>query len=169
MLLGDRRLDEALTDGINILEINPDAVPNVEIEISRILALQGRLEEAVAAALQLPKASTAIRRWRCWSTHPAECEDEADAALRLLKASRSSAATGRARAPRSWIPIRLAEIYAFRGRPNMAFSILSAKLDDFETTPERSNLHVVSPPRIAPCPVPEAVEHRSSVGGVSHR
>ena len=85
MLLGDGRLEEALATLRGALGINPDASPDLEIEISRILTLQGRPEEATTAALQLPAGKYRDQAMALLVAAPGH-RDEADAALRRLEA-----------------------------------------------------------------------------------
>lgn len=136
-LMAADRLDEALAAFRTALEINADTPPNVRIEIARILALQGRLEEAVTAALQLP---------------PGKYRDQALALLRDAPGRRAEADAALARleayvpAPPQDTPehttmdsIRLAEIHAWRGSTDKAFAILHGHRDELEGITEAAS------------------------------
>ena len=133
MLLGDGRLEEALSTYEALFAINPDADPDIKIEISRILALQGRREEAAAAALLLPAGKCRDQAMALLVAAPGRRE-EANAALRRLEAYVPAPPIDR---PEHTIidSVRLAEIYAYRGRPDDAFATLMAKLESLRTHP----------------------------------
>ena len=134
LLLGDGRLEEALATYEALFAINPDASPDLKIEISRILALQGRLEEATTEALLLPAGKYQDQAMALLFAAPGR-RAEADAALRRLEVY--------VPAPPMDTPehtvmdsVRLAEIYAYRSQPDEAFAILMAKLDSLRPHPQ---------------------------------
>ena len=135
ILIAGGRLEDALATYQTLMTLNPDAGPDVEIEISRILALQGRLDEAASAALKLPAGKYRDQAMALLVAAPGR-RDEADAALRRLEAyvpvppMDSSQHT-------VMDSVRLAEIYAFRGRPDQAFATLDAKLTSLKTRPQK--------------------------------
>ena len=135
MLIAGGRLDEALDNYRALLEINPDVTADFEIEIARILVLQGRLDEAAEAAMQLPPGKYRDQAMALLHALPGR-RAEADAALRRLEAY--------VPAPPQDTPdhtvmdsVRLAEIYAFRGMSDRAFATLSAALESLRQRSER--------------------------------
>ncbi len=122
LLLGTGRLDEALAEYRKTLELNPEAGPDVRISILQILVLQGRYDEAQSALAQIAEGS--LRDYGLALMHQAPgVRAAADAALgRLAAASPSDIADS----------IRLAELYAFRGMSDEAFSTLRRQSDALE-------------------------------------
>jgi TolB-like protein/DNA-binding winged helix-turn-helix (wHTH) protein/Flp pilus assembly protein TadD len=103
------RLDEAETELREAQTLNPNLGTGVDLAIARILVLQRRFDEAGAAIARLPEGE--IRdHGLALLAHAQGRRAEADAALdRLLAQSK--------RTP----DIRLAEVYAFRGKIEDAF------------------------------------------------
>ena len=134
MLIADGRLDDALVNYREMLEINPEVIADYAIEIPRILTLQDRLAEAATAAMDLPQGKyrdQALALLHALPDHRAE----ADAALRRLEAY--------VPVPPQDTPdhtvmdsVRLAEIYAFRGMNDRAFATLAKKLESLRPRSE---------------------------------
>ena len=126
LLLADERLGESLAEYRNILQISPGAGPDVELEIVRILALQGRYAEARAAALQFPAG-----RYRDHGLallfREADHLAEADAALARLSGPQDSAIDSIDDDIMN--TVRLAEVQAFRGSKGDALETLEAKME----------------------------------------
>ena len=134
MLIAAGRLDEALSAFRTLMEINPDAGPESEVEIPRILALLGRHAEAQAAALRLPRGR--FRDHALALLHPsADYRAEADAALERLE---SYVPAPEVNLPEFTImdSVRLAEAYASRGMTDQAFGTLQRKLASLARHPE---------------------------------
>jgi len=146
----DGRYDEALASFSALREINPGSNPKITIEIVRILALQRRHDDAAAEASGLP---------------PGNLRDQAMALLHAAPAHREAADAALARlevytpVPPQDTPelttldsVQLAEIYAFRGRNDEAFSVLETKRDSFARHPERRLYlwHLRSESRLSP-------------------
>jgi TolB-like protein/DNA-binding winged helix-turn-helix (wHTH) protein/Tfp pilus assembly protein PilF len=134
VLMAAGRLDEALSNYRTLLELNPDVGPNVEVEISRILALQGRADEAAAAAMRLPPGEFrdhAMALLHGSSPH----RKEADAALRRF-ADHVSGDSARLPDHAVMDSVRLAETYAFLGSNDEAFATLTTRLEELEKHPE---------------------------------
>ncbi len=113
MLLRNGQLEEALAEFRRSLELNPDAGPQLETEIARVLILLGRHDEALAVIARLPSGS-----WRNFALallHDVPGQrGNSDAALaRLTAASRDVMDR-----------VHLGEAYAFRGRMDNAFDVL---------------------------------------------
>ena len=106
-------LPGGLAEHRRVLELNPDAGPEVEGEIARILILLGRDAEAAAVIAKMPEGN-----WRDYPLalmHRApERRHEADAALERL-AAHADAIGDR---------IHLAEALVYRGRREEALSAL---------------------------------------------
>ena len=124
MAAGD--FDDALATYRTLFEVNPDAGSDRELEISRILTLLGRHEEAAAAALRLPEGRHRDQAMALLHGVPAQ-RAESDAALRRLEALEPAPPD----TPQDLVmdSVRLAEIYAYRGQSDKAFGVLSAKRD----------------------------------------
>jgi TolB-like protein/DNA-binding winged helix-turn-helix (wHTH) protein/Tfp pilus assembly protein PilF len=133
-LMAAGRLDEALASYRTLLELNPDVGPNVEVEIPRILTLQGRAEDAAGAAMRLPPGEFrdhAMALLHGSSRH----RIEAAAALRRFEDHVSGDS---ARLPDHAVmdSVRLAETYAFLGSNDEAFAALTTRLEELEQHPE---------------------------------
>lgn len=116
ILFADGQLDEALSEYRKVLEFNPDAGPEVEIEIARVLVLQRRYDEAQSAIAQLPEGK--YRDHGLALLYQASGQlNGADAALKRLAAQPGDTMDS----------IRLAEVYAFRGMSEEAFASLQEK------------------------------------------
>ena len=125
VLIADGRLEEAMATYQALMGANPDASPDIEIEISRILALLGRLHEAASPALELPAGKYRDQAMALLGALPGH-RDEADAALHRLEAYVPAS-------PQDTLEytimdsVRLAETYAYRGDRTRAFATLTAK------------------------------------------
>jgi TolB-like protein/DNA-binding winged helix-turn-helix (wHTH) protein len=124
MLLADLRLDEAMSEYRSVLELSPDAGPDVEIELVRIFVLQGRDAEAYAAAHELPEGKYRDHGLALLYRAPGY-QREADAALARLAAQRGDVTEGLTIDIMD--DIRLAEVQVFRGLHKEAFQTLTGK------------------------------------------
>lgn len=128
------RLDEALENYRTLLEIKPGTTVENQLEISRILTLQGRFDEAAAEALRLPEG-----RYR----------DHALAVLHAAPGHRAAADAAFARLTNAASPpdhgsfqyvimesVRIAEAHAARGQPDAAFSTLARQHEALAGRPE---------------------------------
>ena len=140
VLLADGRFDEAMSEYRSVLELNPDAGLDVEIELVRIQVLQGRDAEAYAAVTRMPEGKYRDHGLALLYRAP-DHRAEADAALARLIRRRSEAADSIAGGVMD--DIRLAEVQAFRGMTEEAFATLARKKDALERGPD-SELPVVS-------------------------
>jgi tetratricopeptide (TPR) repeat protein len=140
LLLADHRFDEAMSEYRSVLELNPDAGLDVEIELVRIHVLQGRDAEAYAAVTRMPEGKYRDHGLALLYRAP-DHRAEADAALARLIRRRSEAADSIAGGVMD--DIRLAEVQAFRGMTEEAFATLARKKDALERGPD-SELPVVS-------------------------
>ena len=111
--MADHQLDEAAAEYRQVLDLNPNAGWDVEIEIARILIMQGRFDEARAEIGRAP---------------PGKYRDYALALLFNTPGDRANADAALARLAANPVEImdfiRLAEIYAFRGMNDRAFATL---------------------------------------------
>lgn len=123
LLAGDQ-FDEALSEYQSVLELNPDAGPDVEIELVRIGILQGRDAEVHAAVTKMPAGKYRDHGLALLYRVPAH-RVEADAALARLAAQQGATTEGIGADIMD--EIRLAEVRAFRGMPEAAFHTLSEK------------------------------------------
>ena len=128
ILLADERLDEAMSEYRKILEFNPDAGSNVEIEIVRILALQRRYDEAQSAIAKLPEGKHRDYGLALMYQAPGG-RAEADAALARLVAQPDDDQSFDEDIVDA---IRLAEVQAFRGMNDRAFESLENKKSSLE-------------------------------------
>jgi len=140
VLLAGGRFDEAMSEYRDVLELNPDAGLDVEIELVRIQVLQGRDAEAYAAVTRMPEGKYRDHGLALLYRAP-DHRAEADAALARLIRRRSEAADSIAGGVMD--DIRLAEVQAFRGMTEEAFATLARKKDALERGPD-SELPVVS-------------------------
>ncbi|HET7203120.1 MAG TPA: winged helix-turn-helix domain-containing protein [Steroidobacteraceae bacterium] len=116
-LLAAGRLDEARAEFLRSVEIAPETAPDVEVDLVRILLLEGKHAEALAQAERWPGgpdrdfvlalANLELRR-----------DTDADAAAARLRAG-----TGPAEA------VRLAELHAHRGEHDRAFEWIGTAYD----------------------------------------
>jgi TolB-like protein/Flp pilus assembly protein TadD len=124
-LMADGRFEEALSSYETMADLNLNVSPDWTIEIPRILALLGRYEEAVPAALRLPpgkyRDQAMSLMFRASGHH-----DEAAAALARLEAY-VPAPPLEGPQDRIMDAVRLAETYAFTGRTDTAFETLASK------------------------------------------
>ena len=128
ILLADERLDEAMSEYRKILEFNPDAGSNVEIDIVRILALQRRYDETHSAIAKLPEGKQRDYGLALMYQAPGG-RAEADAALARLVAQPDDDQSVDADIVDG---IRLAEVQAFRGMKDRAFESLENKKSSLE-------------------------------------
>jgi thioredoxin-like negative regulator of GroEL len=114
MLLANGQLEDALAECQRALELNPNAGPNLNVNIARTLILLGRHTEALPYIDRLPEGPQ--RDFVLALLHRAPgMARESDAALERLAA-----------APREIVDqVRLAEAYADRGRTDDAFELLT--------------------------------------------
>ena len=129
ILLAGGRFDEAISEYRSVLELNPDAGLDVEIELVRIYVLQGRDAEAYAAVTRMPEGKYRDHGLALLYRAP-DHRAEADAALARLIRRRSSAADSIFGGVID--DIRLAEVQAFRGMTEEAFATLAKKKDALE-------------------------------------
>ena len=115
-LLADGQLNEALSEFRQALELSPDVGSQVNIEIVRILVLQLRYDEAQSTIAQVPEGKFRDHGLALLYQAPGRLA-EADVALKRLAAQRGD----------TMDRIRLAEVYAFRGMSEEAFSSLQAE------------------------------------------
>jgi len=120
-LLADSQLDEALSEFRRALELSPDAGLQVNIEIIRILVLQRHYDAARAAIAQLPEGKYRDHGVALLYQAPGGLA-EADRALKRLATQLEDTMDS----------IRLAEVYAFRGMNNQAFSSLQREKNALE-------------------------------------
>lgn len=113
LLMADHQLDEAAAEYRQVLDLNPNAGWDTEIEIVRILIMQGRFDEARTQIGRAP---------------PGKHRDYALALLFDAPGDRASADAALARLAANPVEImdfiRLAEVYAFRGMTDRAFATL---------------------------------------------
>lgn len=124
LLIAAGHLDEAMAEYRRLLELRQDAGPDIEIEIPRILVLQGRDAEAHAAAMKLPEGWFRDQALALLYRVPAH-RAEADAALTRLIERRYAEA--QSIGDDIMFNIRLAEVQAFRGMSDDAFATLTQK------------------------------------------
>ena len=114
------RFQEAKTELEQARELNPDLGPELELAIARILIVQNRLDDARALIEQLPEGD--LRDHGLALLYHAEGRaEEADDALARLAAESTRA-----------VDIRLAEVYAYRGMTEQAFTTLGGLLEAVE-------------------------------------
>ena len=113
LLIAAGRLDEAMSEYRKVLDLNPDAGPDIRIDIVRILVLQERYDEATAMVSQLADGKFRDFGLALLYLTP-DWRAEADAALERLAARPEDVLDS----------VRLAEVYAFRGMTEEAFSSL---------------------------------------------
>jgi TolB-like protein/DNA-binding winged helix-turn-helix (wHTH) protein len=111
-LLAAGRLEDAKSELLKTLELNPNFGWGVELAIARILVLQRRFEAARSAIARLP-VGAARDHGLALLSHALGRQADADAAVeRMVAVSNQSP------------DIRLAEVYAFRGMIDKAFLAL---------------------------------------------
>jgi tetratricopeptide (TPR) repeat protein len=126
-LFGAGQLDEALSEFRRVLEINPDAGTDIELEIVRILVLQRRFDKAVAAADALPAGKYFDHAQALLHPVPGRAAAAESALQRLVEQE----ATAPAAPFDQWImeSVNLAEVLAWHGRYDEAFAVLDRKLE----------------------------------------
>ena len=124
VLLASGHLAEARSEYRNVLELNPDAGLDVEIELLRIDVLRGRDADAYAAVTRMPEGKYRDHGLALLYRTPVH-RAEADAALaRLIRRQgvvEDSITDG------VMDDVRLAEVQAFRGMTEEAFATLIGK------------------------------------------
>jgi tetratricopeptide (TPR) repeat protein len=123
-LMADGQFDEAMSEFRSVLELNPDAGLDVEIELVRLHALQGQDTEALAAASRMPKGKYRDHGLALLYRAPGH-RVESDAAYARLLAQQSDVTEGVGSDIMD--EIRLAEVQAFRGLDDAAFATLDGK------------------------------------------
>ncbi len=113
LLMADHQLDEAAAEYRQLLELNPEAGWDIEIEITRIYILQGRFDEARKEIARMPQGKYRDHALALLFKAPGGRAD-ADAALARLTANPVEIMD----------VVRLAEIHAFRGVNDRAFATL---------------------------------------------
>lgn len=123
-LMADEQFDAAMSEFRGVLELNPDAGPDIEIELVRIHVLQGQDSKAFAAVSRMPKGKYRDHGLALLYRAPIH-RVESDAAYARLLAQKSGGTVGVG----SDIidEIRLAEVQAFRGLDDGAFATLNGK------------------------------------------
>lgn len=121
LLLADGQLDEAMSEYRRVLELNPDAGLDVDIEIVRILVLQRRYDEAQSAVARFPEGKIRDHGLALLYQAPGRLA-QADVALKRLAAQSGDMMDS----------IRLADVYAFRGMSDQAFASLQREKDALE-------------------------------------
>ncbi len=122
------RLEEAEAEFLKVLDLSPEMGADTEIEVARVLAAQGRHEEARSHALRLPSGPMRDHVLALLFDAPGQ-RAEADAALGRL-AGREDRDTMQS--------VRLAEIYALRGRPDDAFAEVSRYMAGLDPADRRT-------------------------------
>jgi TolB-like protein/DNA-binding winged helix-turn-helix (wHTH) protein/Tfp pilus assembly protein PilF len=133
VLLADGRFDEAMSEYRSVLELNPDAGLDVEIELVRIRVLQGRDAEAYTAVSRMPEGKYRDHGLALLYRAP-DHGAEADAALARLIRRQSEPAGSIVGGVMD--DIRLAEVQTFRGMTEEAFATLARKKDALEHGPD---------------------------------
>ena len=133
-LLAAGRLDEALAAFRTALEMHTGMNPDAEIEIARILVLQGRFDEAGLAAQRLPAGKYRDQALAVLAKAPSH-RPEADAALARLEAYVPTPAMNTP-AHTTMDAVRLAEAYVSRGWNDKAFATLTDQRDALAKTGE---------------------------------
>jgi TolB-like protein/DNA-binding winged helix-turn-helix (wHTH) protein/Tfp pilus assembly protein PilF len=114
------RFQEAEAELQRARELNPDFGPELDLAIARILILQKRLEEARALVEQLPEGELR-NHGLALLYHSEGRKKELDDVLEQLAAESTAA-----------VDIRLAEVYAFCGMTEQAFTTLQGLLEGIE-------------------------------------
>ena len=123
-LLADEQFDAAMSEFRSVLEVNPDAGPDIEIELVRIYALQGQDTEAFAAVSRMPKGKHRDHGLALLYRAPGH-RAESDAAYARLLAQQGDVTEGVGSDIMD--DVRLAEVQAFRGQDDGAFATLNGK------------------------------------------
>jgi TolB-like protein/DNA-binding winged helix-turn-helix (wHTH) protein len=129
MLVACERYDEARSEFEAVLELDPDAGPEMRIELIRIDVLQGRDSQAYEAIGQLPEGFFRDYGLALLDRTPAR-RMESDAAFERLLAQQGDFSGGVAR--NIVEDIMLAEVQAYRGKQDDAFATLDRKKDALE-------------------------------------
>ena len=123
-LLADEQFDAAMSEFRSVLELNPDAGPDIEIELVRIHALQGQDTEAFAAVSRMAKGKYLDHGLALLYRAPGH-RAESDAAYARLLAQQGDVTESVGSDIMD--DIRLAEVQAFRGQDDGAFATLNGK------------------------------------------
>lgn len=126
-LLAAGQLDKALATFRTALEMDSGMNPDTEIEITRILLLQGRFDEAASAANHLPSGKYRDQALALLGKAP-RYGAEADSALARLEAYVPTPPLDTP-AHTTMDTVRLAEAYVSRGEHDKAFSTLIGQRD----------------------------------------
>jgi TolB-like protein/DNA-binding winged helix-turn-helix (wHTH) protein/Tfp pilus assembly protein PilF len=121
MLLMNGQLDEALAEQRKVLEINPQADPDVQAQIVQTLVLLQRYDEAWSVTARIPPGKEKDYAIALQHEVPGR-RAEADAAL-----TRLAAVTNDFRST-----IHVADVYMSRGMTDEAFSLLEEERDALE-------------------------------------
>lgn len=128
------QLDEALVSYRTALELRADTNPEVEIDIVRILVMQGRYAEAASTAMRLPAGRYRDQALSLLANAPRH-RAESDAALARLEAHVPTPPTNTP-GHTTLDTVRLAEAYVLRGRHDEAFAALLSQRDALARTGE---------------------------------
>jgi TolB-like protein len=123
-LMVDGRLDEAMKEYRGVLDLSPEAGPDIEVELVRIDVLKGLDAEAHAGAMRLPEGRFRDHGLALLYRSP-EFRAESDAALERLTRIPSEGTTNVGEDIMNHV--RLAETQAFRGMIDAAFATLRQK------------------------------------------
>lgn len=149
-LMADGRLEEALSSYETMVDLNLNVSPDWTIEIPRILALLGRYEEAVPAALRLPPGKYRDQAMSLMSRASGHHEEAAAALARLEAYVPAPPLEG----PQDRImdAVRLAETYAFTGQNDKAFESLTSKYEELNrrTDPDLYTWYLSHELRLSP-------------------
>ena len=133
MQLAAGKYDESLATYRTLLEMNPQANLDTRADVARILVLLGRFDGAAMEVMRLPAGKYRDQALALLASSPAH-RDEADAALRRLE--RNVPKPQDTREMRVMDALRLAEIYAYRGRHDAALATLTNMKDEFAGQPD---------------------------------
>ncbi len=112
------QLEEALVETRNAKALNP--APELDVDIARLLTLEGRHDEARAVVAAMPEGKHRDQALAMLFQAPG-LRPESDAALKRLALRSRVASDSESSA------VRLAEAYALRGMKNEAFAVLAAE------------------------------------------
>lgn len=113
LLLANGQFEEALTEFRKVQEIRPRGEPEISNEIAHVLILLRRYAEASAEALNVQEGEPRDQVLALLYAATGRMQEADEALARLVAAEDEIFDT-----------IRLAEIYAYRGMPDRAFTIL---------------------------------------------
>lgn len=125
-LLADEQFEAAISQFRGVLELNPDAGLDLEIDIVRILVLQEHIAEAYASLSKMPEGKYRDHGLALLYQVPAY-RAESEAAYARLVAQRG--VMNESIGSDIMDEVRLAEVQAFRGMNDEAFATLTRKKD----------------------------------------